>query len=305
MSKTVAMNPEEQHAQAEGSSETGAFEQVSPAHRVPGKREPVLSTFIETSQYRRFVEVGEACRQHGFIGVCYGAAGVGKTRSARRLTSWDQMEQQLRERGGGLKGEGKVAMYTPETTMSPRKLEQELLHLHAQMERLSSLSPLSSGMPRGGYRMTGVTWELLVIDEADRLKPMGLEVVRDLYDRSQMGVLLIGMPGLEKRLARYPQFYSRVGFAHEFCPLSAEELREILQAQVRLVDAPGEENLPGAEALDEEALSAIIRMTGGNFRQIHRLLMQIERILRINRLSKVTRAVVEAARSTLLFGREE
>jgi DNA transposition AAA+ family ATPase len=269
----------------------------------------MLSTFIETSQYQRFAEVCDSCRRHRFIGVCYGAAGVGKTRSAERLTQWDQVEQQLRGQvGGGLKGEGKVAFYTPEATMSAKKLEQELLHVHAQMERLSSLTPplmQLEGLPRGGYRMRAVSWELLVIDEAERLKPMGLEVVRDLYDRSQMGLLLIGMSGIEKRLARYPQFFSRVGFAHEFCRLAPEELREILQQQVRLVDGPGEEDLPATEALDEEALGAIIRMTGGNFRQIHRLLTQIERILRINRLSKVTRAVVEAARSTLLFGREE
>lgn len=311
MSKRAEMKPDELLPQEEGTQEAPAGEQASSSlpSETPSKREPVLSTFIETSQYRRFVEVCTLCRQQHFIGVCYGAAGVGKTRSALRFTQWDQVEQQLRgEVRGGVKGEGKIAFYTPEATMSPKKLEQELLHLHAQMERLSSLIPpsmQSSGMPRGGYRMTNVSWELLVIDEADRLKPMGLEVVRDLYDRSQMGLLLIGMPGIEKRLARYPQFFSRVGFAHEFCTLSAEELREILQQQVRLVDAPGEEDLPATDALDEEALAAIIRMTGGNFRQIHRLLTQIERILRINRLSKVTKAVVEAARSTLLFGREE
>ncbi len=90
---------------------------------------------------------------------------------------------------------------------------------------------------------------LLVIDEADRLKPMGLEVLRDLYDRSKMGLLLIGMSGIEKRLARYPQFFSRVGFAHEFCTLAPQELREILRQQIRLVDAPGREEFAGDRSI--------------------------------------------------------
>ncbi len=282
---------------------------------VPNKREtraeqvPMLSTFIETRQYHRFVEVGLACQQNGFIAICHGEAGVGKTRSARCLTHWDQMERQLsREAGGeGSGGESKVAFFTPDALMSAKRLEQEILHLHAQMKRLTSLEPplmSSPGVPRGGYRVTGLEWKLLVIDEADRVKPMGLEVLRDLFDRSQMGLMLIGMPGIEKRLARYPQFFSRVGFVHEFCALSAGELREIVEEQLRLVKRDGEEDLPTTEALDEEALAAIIRMTSGNFRLIHRLLVQIERILRINHLSKVTKAVVEAARASLVFGRE-
>jgi hypothetical protein len=42
-------------------------------------------------------------------------------------------------------------------------------------------------------------------------------------------MILIGMPGIEKRLARYPQLYSRIGFVHEYRALSAAELTFVLQ----------------------------------------------------------------------------
>jgi hypothetical protein len=69
---------------------------------------------------------------------------------------------------------------------------------------------------------------LILIDQADRLQMASLKQVRSIFDTGEIGTILIGMPGLEKRLARYPQFYSRISFVHEFRPLAATAMRGLL-----------------------------------------------------------------------------
>ncbi len=138
---------------------------------------------------------------------------------------------------------------------------------------------------------------LILIDEADRIKMAGLEQVRDIFDRGGVGVVLIGMPGLERRLARYAQLYSRIGFVHEFRPLGAAEVRSLLGDW-----RPREVSLPEDLQSDPEGVAALIRATGGNFRLLHRLLSQVGRILEINGMGTVTREVVDAAREVLVIG---
>jgi DNA transposition AAA+ family ATPase len=139
---------------------------------------------------------------------------------------------------------------------------------------------------------------LILVDEADRLKMASLEQMRSLFDAGDIALVLIGMPGIEKRLARYAQFYSRIGFVHEFRTLSTSELRRLLAQGW----TPPGVNLP--LPLDEETIAAVVRITGGNFRLVNRLLTQAERILQINSLDQVSRAVLEAARESLVIGEQ-
>jgi DNA transposition AAA+ family ATPase len=135
------------------------------------------------------------------------------------------------------------------------------------------------------------------VDEAYRLQMNNLEQIRSIFDEGTAGMVLIGMPGIEKRIARFPQFYSRIGFVHEFRPLDGRSSVKLLErrwtpAGVTLSD----------EQLIPEVIASLIRMTGGNFRLLTRLLTQIQRVLSVNDLHLVSNAVVEAARDSLVIG---
>ena len=110
-------------------------------------------------------------------------------------------------------------------------------------------------------------------------------------------MVLIGMPGIEKRIARFPQFYSRIGFVHEFRALDATQAHEPLGRRWTPIGV----TLPDPQ-LTPEVIASLIRMTRGNFRLLNRLLTQIERVLNVNALHLVSIAVVEAARDSLLIG---
>ncbi len=264
-------------------------------------------TFLVTKEYRRFAEFCDACRHERYVGVCHGPPGVGKTLSARHYAHWDEVEPLL--------GSLRVAMrtpvpptvaacdavvYTPTVALTPHRIARDLDGLALGFNRLIEDASGSDDERLPWPQASAVA--LLIVDEADRLRMPGLEQVRDFYDRANfrngLGLVLIGLPGLEKRLARYPQLYSRVGFVHPYRPLGEEELRFVLThkwAELGLAFSPD-------DYTDAEALAAVARITGGNFRLVQRLFSQVERILRINALRTVTKEVVEAAREQLVIG---
>lgn len=260
--------------------------------------------FIATKEHRQFTEFADAVRKHRYIGLCFGAAGVGKTYSARRYARWDIAEPLLVTWGQREPSDAEVhaalaqkrtVLYTPTVGCSFRQLRDEVGRL------ITRVGFCIDEHLHGGElgRMADITApELLIVDESERLSTPGLEHLRDVFDRTGIGIILIGMPGIERRLSRYPQLYSRVGFAHHYRPLQGDELSFVLTRHWRRLGL----NLDDADFTDAQAIAAIARITGGNFRLLHRLFVQIERILKINGLSVITDDVVEAARSTLVIG---
>jgi hypothetical protein len=89
----------------------------------------------------------------------------------------------------------------------------------------------------------------------------------------------------------------RKGVWQRLCPLGAAGLRTLLAGW-----RPPEVTLPEDLLADSEGVATIIRVTGGNFRLLDRLLTQVGRILELNGLGVVTREVVEAAREVLVIG---
>ena len=260
--------------------------------------------FIATKEHRRFVEFADAVRRDGYIGLCFGPAGVGKTLSGRRYAEWDKAEPLLDTWGARVDSDAVVyaamarsraIFYTPTVTISPKHFENEVSALWTRVNACIDEHVRQDVKPKYDHP---AYVDLLIIDEAERLTPLALELLRDRFDRRHLGILLIGMPGIEKSLSRYPQLYSRIGFAHQYRTLDDDELGFVLTRHWHKLGL----SLDLTDFTDAQAVAAVGRITRGNFRLIHRLFGQVERIMRINELSVITSDVIETARSTLVIG---
>ncbi len=136
---------------------------------------------------------------------------------------------------------------------------------------------------------------LVIIDEAHRLKYQSLEELRDLQERWNVGIVLIGDPGMEMNLPRMFHFADRVRYAEPFGPLSGPEIHEYIQKQAENIHVPES---------SAEVKEVIATCTRGNPRTLGHLFALIQKILKINDdiVQEITPEVIEAARELMLTG---
>ena len=148
----------------------------------PPVEPPPAAPFLHTREHRRFTEFADAVRQHRYIGLCWGPPGVGKTLSARRyagLQDWEQWQRDL-DAADTTTSPGPVparvlqartAVWTPTVTASPREVAQALPRVCQHISYAVDYDQHGQVDPyvHNASRASGLT-ELLIVDEADRLK---------------------------------------------------------------------------------------------------------------------------------------
>jgi DNA transposition AAA+ family ATPase len=107
--------------------------------------------------------------------------------------------------------------------------------------------------------LKGCGVEMLIIDEADRLKPKTFAEVRDIFDKLEISVILVGTDRLDAVVKRDEQVYNRFRACHRFGKFSGEDFKRIVEIWEKQVL-----RLPVASNLSSKTMLKILgEATGG------------------------------------------
>lgn len=157
---------------------------------------PAKLSFIETSIAKKIFEVAKVCHLEHDMGVCYGIAGLGKTSAVKEY-----------------------ARRNPATILIEADLGYSAKVLFQEIARQLFIEPSGSlhSIFEACVAKLKNSERLIIVDEAEHLPFKALELIRRVYDKADVGVMLCGMPRLVSNLrgkkGEYAQLYSRVGIS--------------------------------------------------------------------------------------------
>lgn len=93
--------------------------------------------------------------------------------------------------------------------------------------------------------------EMLIIDDADRLKPKTFADVRDIFDNLEISVVLVGTDRLEKVMTNDEQVCNRFSACYRYGKLSTEEFKRTVNIwENQVLKLPVPSNLTQAKMLE-------------------------------------------------------
>lgn len=191
-----------------GISEDHTDDKVVSQNHTPGK-----AKICETSDSVGIIAVCQSCQEYMGLGIVVGRSGFGKTFTLKYYAK-----------------SPKVAYVECNESMNARDLVKAIEKTLALPHITGSIDDRLDNIKDFFNSNTGY---LLVIDEADKLitkyTQKKAEILRNIYDQSDVGLILAGEPALEKMVKQYiPRMANRIDFFYELEGLSKSEVQRYI-----------------------------------------------------------------------------
>lgn len=228
--------------------------------------------YVETSVASRIKNIAQMCQFNGEIGICYGSSGLGKT------TAIDNFSNNRVD----------VITVDPDENATPRSvLKQIAVPLKAPFCDNTILEDMVSNvvdkLKNRGY--------LIIIDEAENLKPEVIRTLRKVHDRCNFtfGLLFVGTESLYAQLRRmkgeFAYITNRIARVEALDAINSNDIR-LMVNQV----------FPDS---NEQCMNAFIALTNNNARILFNTLKRTKDIVRSSK-EPLNAQMIASARGMLL-----
>ena len=222
--------------------------------------------FVKTNNVKRFITMMNNLqnRAEGVpgMGLVYGEPGLGKTQAIK----WWAFKND-------------AILIRCNKMMSARWLLKEIL------DYMSEIKPYSiSDSFDEVIRNLILTPRILIVDEVDYLtmdKNKSIEILRDIHDKTNIPVVLVGMTNAHSRLKKFSHLYDRLSEIVKFERFSKADIKTIVK-----------------ELSEIELTDCAIKYIYSNlnrFRQIVKVINKAETIAKANGLSSIDEILIKEA----------
>ena len=222
--------------------------------------------FVKTNNVKRFITMMNNLqnRAEGVpgMGLVYGEPGLGKTQAIK----WWAFKND-------------AILIRCNQMMSARWLLKEIL------DYMSEIKPYSiSDSFDEVIRNLILTPRILIVDEVDYMtmdKNKSIEILRDIHDKTNIPVVLVGMTNAHSRLKKFSHLYDRLSEIVKFERFSKADIKTIVK-----------------ELSEIELTDCAIKYIYSNlnrFRQIVKVINKAETIAKANGLSSIDEILIKEA----------
>jgi DNA transposition AAA+ family ATPase len=221
--------------------------------------------FIETNNTKKFEEISsELISPMSLIGpslaLVTGPAGRGKTEAARHYAVHN----------------GAVYIPPMNTRTPPMVLREIVFELQSVRPQRSDTCILLINEAMAKER------RLIIIDEADLLPMVILEMLRNLNERCACPIILIGEEALKVKIGMRRRLFSRIRRRLDFGPVNQHDIAYFLRTALDVKAGP-------------DVTSIIHRHANGDWRPVLTTVIGIERAMKASNLKDVTVEMVKDA----------